>query len=402
MADSDDAPDGGAGVAREKAAEKAEAKAIVEVAVTDLRAAMKDMQRIVESRNTIPILENVLLRSDGNRLSLTATDLDMMAVRDVPVQKAQGLATTVGAKLLGDIAKKLPAEALATLTLSGGKLVITAARARFTLPTLPVDDFPIMPAPDGDVGFELCAAAWTLLIDSVRGAMANEEARYYLNGIHLHALKDGRLSAAATDGHRLAVYRMAMPDGGAALPPIILGRKAVGVVASLLDDIKPPKDGGESPLVSFETDGRKALFDIEGVTLITKLIDGQFPDYTRVIPTGNDKQALFDPAQLAEAADRVAVVSTEKTRAIKALFERGDMLQLEVTSPENGQAGEDVPIDYAGGPVTIGFNSIYLIDLLRHLKGNRAELMLGDDKGPTLWRESASAPAFYVLMPMRV
>ncbi|AMK18719.1 DNA polymerase III subunit beta [Sphingobium sp. MI1205] len=365
-----------------------------------LRAAMKAVSGAIESRNTIPVLSNVLITCDGRRLFLTGTDLDLMIETTVEAQKARGISVTVGAKLLEDIAKKLPAEALATMVLDGNQLVVSAGRARFRLPTLPVADFPILTAPEWLHEFECPASVWTQMIDRVGFAMASEEARYYLNGIYLHQTPAGLLGAAATDGHRLAVFRTDMPDGGEGLTSIILGRKAVGLVAKLLDDLKPGDDG-VSPEVEFATDGKKARFDFGTVTLTTKLIDGQYPDYTRVIPIGTDKRCEFTPSILREAVDRVIVVTTEKTRLVKAVF-GGELLQLESVSPENGRGTEELAVAHEGGELTIGFNGSYLLAVLDHLAGGPAEVLMTDPAGPTLWRQDEQATSFYVLMPMRV
>lgn len=373
---------------------------IIEVGVRQLRAAMKAVTEAIEARNTIPVLSNVLIACDGRRLFLTATDLDMMIEATVDAQKARGISVTVSGKLLEDIAKKLPTDALVTMVLDDKQLIVSAGRARFRLPTLPTTDFPIMGAAEWQHEFECPASDWTRMIDSVRFAMANDETRYYLNGIYLHETARGQLGAAATDGHRLAVFRMDMPDGGSGLTSIILGRKAVGIVAKMLDELKPGDDG-VSPLVGFACDKGKARFDFGTITLTTKLIDAQYPDYTRVIPTGTDKRCEFAPTPLHEAVDRVTVVSSEKTRLVKADF-NGKSLMLEAVSPENGRGTEELPVELDGDDLTIGFNGGYLLGILEHLKGTTAEVLMSDPAGPTLWRHDDSAPAFYVLMPMRV
>lgn len=374
---------------------------IIEVAVKQLRTAMKAVTEAIEARNTIPILSNVLITCDGRRLTLVGTDLDMMVEATIEAQKARGIAVTVSGKLLEDIAKKLPAEALATMVVDGNQLIVSAGRARFRMPTLPVTDFPIMGSPEWLHQFECPASDWTRMIDSVRFAMGKDDARYYLNGIYLHERPNGQLGAAATDGHRLAVFRMDMPDGGEGLAPIIIGSKAVGIVDKLLDDLKPGDDG-VSPPVEFATDGTKARFDFGTITLTAKLIDGQYPDYTRVIPTSTDKRCEFAPNMLREAVDRVTVVSSEKTRLVKAVF-GGENLLLEAASPENGKGTEEMPVAHEGDELTIGFNGGYLLAVLDHLKAaTNAEVLMSDPAGPTLWRDDEHAAAFYVLMPMRV
>ena len=246
------------------------------------------VQSVVERRNTIPILANVVLHAENGQLSLTATDMDMDIATEVGCAVATSGTTTMSAHMLYDIARKLPDGAEVELTVADGHVNINAGRSSFRLPTLPVEDFPAISSNDLPVNFTLTAADLRDLVDTTRFAISNEETRYYLNGIYLHKAEDGNLCAVATDGHRLALTRQALPSGASQMPSVILPRKAVGELRKLLDDY----DGDVSVGLS-ET---RAEFSFGVIRLTSKLIDGTFPDYTRVIPSGNDRVMKIDAA----------------------------------------------------------------------------------------------------------
>ena len=275
-------------------------------------------------------------------------------------------------------------------------MAIMAGRARFSLGTLPRDDFPVIAEGELPTSFELPAETLKQIIDKTRFAISTEETRYYLNGIFLHVADDGGtavLKAAATDGHRLARVTVPRPAGAEAMPDVIVPRKCIGELRKLLDEV----DGS----VGVSLSGTKIRFDLGSAILTSKLIDGTFPDYSRVIPTANDKILKLDPKSFMEGVDRVATIATEKTRAVKMALDR-DRITLSVTSPENGTASEEVPGDYAAAPFEIGFNSRYLMDILAQIGTDIVEVHLADAAAPTLIRENDKAPALYVLMPMRV
>lgn len=356
------------------------------------------MQSVVERRNTIPILSNVLIEasSDG-ALKLMATDLDLQIVDTVAADVQQAGATTVSAHTLFDIARKLPEGSQVQLTAAEGKMQIVAGRARFNLSTLPRDDFPVIAEGDLPTKFDLPVELMKQIIDKTRFAISTEETRYYLNGIFLH-VADGDaggpvLKAAATDGHRLARVTVARPDGAEGMPDVIVPRKCVAELRKLLDEV----DGA----VEITLSPTKIRFGLGSAILTSKLIDGTFPDYSRVIPTANDKLLKIDPKSFMQGVDRVATIASEKTRAVKMALDR-DKITLSVTSPENGTAAEEVPGDYAAAGFEIGFNARYLLDILGQIDGDMVEVHLADAAAPTLIRESDKAPALYVLMPMRV
>jgi DNA polymerase-3 subunit beta len=369
-------------------------KATIERAT--LLKGLSHVQSVVERRNTIPILSNVLLEAtaDGG-LKLMATDLDLQINETIAAAVDQPGATTVSAHTLFDIARKLPEGSQVSLAAADGKMTIMAGRAKFQLGTLPRDDFPVIAEGELPVSFELPAETLKQIIDKTRFAISTEETRYYLNGIFWHVSDDPLpvLKAAATDGHRLARVTMPRPDGAEKMPDVIIPRKCIAELRKLLEEI----DGS----VGVSLSSTKIRFDLGQALLTSKLIDGTFPDYSRVIPTGNDKILKIDPRSFEEGVDRVSTIATEKTRAVKMALDR-DKIILSVTSPENGTAAEEVPGDYAAMPFEIGFNSRYLLDILGQLDGDTIEVHLADAAAPTLIRENDKSSALYVLMPMRV
>lgn len=366
-------------------------KATIERAT--LLRGLSHVQSVVERRNTIPILSNVLIEAslDG-LLRLMATDLDLQIDETVPAAVDQAGAITVPAHTLFDIARKLPEGAQVELTAAEGKIKVNAGRAKFELGTLPRDDFPVIAEGELPTVFELPAETLKQIIDKTRFAISTEETRYYLNGIFLH-VADDMLKAAATDGHRLARVTVPRPEGAEAMPDVIVPRKCVAELRKLLDEV----DGS----VGVSLSGSKIRFDLGAAILTSKLIDGTFPDYSRVIPTGNDKILKIDPRSFMQGVDRVSTIATEKTRAVKMALDR-DRITLSVTSPDNGTAAEDVPGEYAAQPFEIGFNSRYLMDILGQIESDLVEVHLADAAAPTLIRENDKSPALYVLMPMRV
>jgi DNA polymerase III subunit beta len=374
-------------------------KATIERAT--LLKGLSHVQSVVERRNTIPILSNVLIEArEQGSLRLMATDLDLQIDETVAAAVDQPGAITVSAHTLFDIARKLPEGAQVELSAAEGRLTVKAGRARFQLATLPRDDFPVIAEGELPTTFELPAETLKAIVDKTRFAISTEETRYYLNGIFLHVSDDGGpaggqpvLKAAATDGHRLARMTVPRPDGAETMPDVIVPRKCVAELRKLLDEI----DGS----VGVSLSPSKIRFDLGQAILTSKLIDGTFPDYSRVIPTGNDKLLKIDPKSFMEGVDRVSTIATEKTRAVKMAVDR-DRITLSVTSPENGAAAEEVPGDYAAMPFEIGFNSRYLLDILHQIEGDMVEVHLADAAAPTLIRENDKSPALYVLMPMRV
>ena len=358
---------------------------------------LSHIQSVVERRNTIPILSNVLIEAIGDSvIRVMATDLDMQIVETVEAKVETPGATTVSAHLLFEIARKLPEGSEVSLSAADGEMLVRAGRYQSKLKTLPRDDFPVIAEGELPTTFELDAKDIVRIIEKTRFAISTEETRYYLNGIFLHATEDngGLLRAAATDGHRLARYELPRPAGADAMPDVIIPRKCVSELHKLLQEVG---DGR----VQIDLSPSKIRFTLGSAVLTSKLIDGTFPDYTRVIPTANDKLLRVDPKSFGEGVDRVATIATDKTRAVKMALDQ-DRVTLSVTSPENGTAAEEVPGDYSSAPIEIGFNARYLKDIIDQVDGDTVELHLADAAAPTLIRENDKSPALYVLMPMRV
>jgi DNA polymerase-3 subunit beta len=374
-------------------------KATIERAT--LLRCLSHVQSVVERRNTIPILSNVLIDAgDSGSVKVMATDLDLQVVEAMAASSIdQAGAITVSAHLLFDIARKLPEGSQVSLTANENRLEVKAGRSNFKLPTLPRDDFPVIVEGDLPTSFELPARMLAELIDRTRFAISTEETRYYLNGIFLHVTDEDEplLKAAATDGHRLARFTLPRPEGAAGMPDVIVPRKAVGELRKLLEEALDSN-------VLIDLSASKIRFTMGGeggVVLTSKLIDGTFPDYSRVIPTANDKLLKVDPKLFFSGVDRVATIATEKTRAVKIGLDH-DRVTLSVTSPDNGTAAEELAAEYRAEGLEIGFNANYLKDILGQIEGDTVELHLADAGAPTLIRQDEQSRALYVLMPMRV
>jgi DNA polymerase-3 subunit beta len=365
---------------------------------TALLKALGHVHRIVERRNTIPILSNVLIDVRERQLTLKATDLDLEATESAPADVSQEGATTVAAHVLYDIVRKLPEGAQVSLDMTGetGQLLLRSGRSRFHLQSLPASDFPDLTTGDLTHRFTLAAADLKKLIDNTQFAISTEETRYYLNGIFVHTVDVGgatMLRAVATDGHRLARVEMPAPEGAAGMPGVIVPRKAVSEIQKLIEDIEAE--------VSVELSTAKARFKFGDTVLTTKLIDGTFPDYARVIPANNEKRLVVEKAPFKAAVDRVSTISSERGRAIKLAIADGKMT-LSVNNPDSGSASEEIEVDYDSTPIEIGFNARYLLDIADQLASDTALMKLADPGSPTIIQDRDGAAALYVLMPLRV
>jgi DNA polymerase-3 subunit beta len=370
----------------------------VTVERAELLKSLGHVHRVVERRNTIPILANVLIRAEQSKLAFKATDLDLEVTETIAAEVSPGGSTTVPAHMFYEIVRKLPEGAQIVLEASGDRAMLTirAGRSKFTLQTLPESDFPDLAAGEMTHTFKVPAADLKRLIDKTQFAISTEETRYYLNGIYLHTAGTGKaqnLRAVATDGHRLAQVELPLPAGASGMPGIIVPRKTVGEVQRLIED--------SDAEITVELSQGKIRFTFDDVVLTSKLIDGTFPDYSRVIPLGNDKELVVDKKEFEQAVDRVSTVSSERGRAVKLSLSNG-RLMLSVTNPDSGSANEEVEVEYAADPLDIGFNSRYLLDIAAQIEGEAAVLKLADPGSPTLIQDKDSKGALYVLMPMRV
>ena len=363
-----------------------------------LLKSLAHVQSVVERRNTIQILSNVRIEGRAGVVSLNATDMDLDIVETVGAEVTRPGATTAPAHTLYDIVRKLPDGAQVELDHGSddGQLTLRSGRSKFSLACLPVEDFPVMAGGDLPNTFTLSAGELRTLIDRTRFAISTEETRYYLNGIYLHAATNMGvevLRAVATDGHRLARVEVPLPEGAEGMPGVIVPRKTVGELRKLIEETTAE--------VTVALSESKIRFAFDNAILTSKLIDGTFPDYERVIPAENDKVLEIGCKAFAQAVDRVSAISTEKSRAIKLAMEKGAVV-LSASSPENGSAVEELEAVYAATPLEIGFNSRYLMDILAQIEGDAVRFTMADAASPTVVREVVDGSAVYVLMPMRV
>jgi len=363
-----------------------------------LLKAVAQAQSVVERRNTIPILANVLIEAEGDMVQFRATDLDIEVVDKATAQVERAGATTVSAVMLHEIVRKLPDGALVTLSddAAAGRLSVQAGRSHFNLATLPKEDFPVMASAEYASNFSAQAAMLRRLFDKSKFAISTEETRYYLNGVYLHVAEgDGgtALRCVATDGHRLARIDADLPEGAADMPGVIVPRKTVGELRKLLED--------DDMQIAVSVSETKIRFATPDITLTSKVIDGTFPDYTRVIPQGNTRRLEVDATEFAHAVDRVATVSSERSRAVKLALDE-DRLVLSVNAPDSGAAEEELAVGYGDEPLEIGFNAKYLVEIASQVDRENAVFLFNSSGDPTLMREGDDTSAIYVVMPMRV
>ncbi len=362
--------------------------------------ALAHVQSVVEKRNTIPILANLMLAVREGRLSLTATDMEIAVVEEVAATTSQDGATTAPAVTLYEIVRRLPEGAEVELDYPGGDapLKLKAGRYVTSLMVLPTEDFPAMTTGSLPHHFALAASALRTLIDRTRFAISMEETRYYLNGIYLHATESEGvpvLRAVATDGHRLARVEEPLPEGASGMPGVIVPRKTVLELRKLLEET--------NEAVEIALSDTRIQFRVGPVMLTSKLIDGTFPEYERVIPRDNDKVLKVAKRDFSDAVARVAAISSERSRPVKLSLSR-DLLVLSAISPEQGSASEELDDDrvkYDATPLEIGFQARYLNDITDQIEGE-VEFRFADGTAPTVVQDAADASTLYVLMPIRV
>ena len=363
-----------------------------------LLKAVSQAKSVVERRNTIPILANVLIEAEGNTVTFRATDLDIEVLDKAPAQVERAGSTTVSAVMLHEIIRKLPDGSLVTLSddSAAGRLTVQAGRSHFNLATLPKEDFPVMATSDYASNFSAPAGVLRRLFDKSKFAISTEETRYYLNGVYMHVADgDGGkvLRCVATDGHRLARIDAELPMGAEGMPGVIVPRKTVGELRKLLDD--------DDMKIAVSVSETKVRFATPDITLTSKVIDGTFPDYTRVIPQGNTRRLEVDARDFAAAVDRVATVSSERSRAVKLSLDE-DRLILSVNAPDSGAAEEELAVAYGDERLEIGFNAKYLLEIASQVDRENAVFLFNSAGDPTLMREGNDMSAVYVVMPMRV
>lgn len=362
-----------------------------------LLRSLNHVQSVVERRNTIPILSNVLMKAEDGVLSLSSTDMDLEINESVAANVSKSGATTAPAHTFHEIVRKLPdgSDVEIELNAEGTQMTVCSGRSKFKLSCLPVADFPEISAGELPSKFSIPAGDLRALIDRTKFAMSTEETRYYLNGIYAHeADNEGVkvLRAVSTDGHRLARFEMPLPEGAAGMPGVIIPRKAVGELRKLIEDA--------ADVIEVSLSENKIRFSFDHVVLTSKLIDGTFPDYQRVIPEGNDKIVEVDPKIFTKAIDRVSTISDGKSRALKIALD-GKQMTLSASSPESGSATEELEVN-GDCTMDIGFNAKYLLDITSQIEGEGCRLTLADSASPTIIQDSSDPSALYVLMPLRV
>ncbi len=355
------------------------------------------VHRVVERRNTYPILANVLLKAGDGGIDLRATDLDIEVTEKVPAMVGTPGTTTVPAHTLYEIVRKLADGSEVKLETTGEQMLISSGRSRFNLACLSPDSFPDLKSGAFTHSFSISASLLRELIERTQFAISNEETRYYLNGIYIHTIETGGttlLRAVATDGHRMARAETEAPEGAKGMPGIIVPKKTVGEVQKLLE--------GADGDIGVEVSDTKIRFTLGGVVLLSKLIEGTFPDYDRVTPKNNDKAMNVDRASFATAVDRVSTIASERGgKAVKLAMKDGN-LELSVTNPDHGTASEELAVDFDTDGFEIGFNARYLLDIIAQIRSDNAVFLFNDAGSPTLVKEDGEARALYVLMPMRV
>jgi DNA polymerase-3 subunit beta len=366
---------------------------------SNLIKALNHVTSVVEKRTTIPILTHVQIIAKNGDLTLKATDLDIEIIETVRAKTQTPGGCTVSAHMLYDIVRKLPDGSEVELSVSSkddNRLLLKSGRSNISLAALSANDFPDLGASEFSHSFDIIASNVAKMIEKTRFAISTEETRYYLNGIYLHAIgsgDDGLLRVVATDGHRLAKIDVPLPSGAEGMPGIIVPRKTVAEITKLVSDIK----SGE---VRMEISNSKIRITTGDVVFTSKLIDGSYPDYNRVIPSGNNKIMNIANSNFIRAVDRVSTLSADKGRAVKLNIAR-DSLVLSVNNPDSGSAGEELIAEYDDTPIEIGFNARYVLDIASVIEGSNITFILDDNSSPTIVKDSGNESVLYVIMPMR-
>ena len=368
---------------------------------TDLLKALSHIHGIVEVRHTLPILSNIILEAKDDKLILSSTNLDIYCSDKIKAEVLQSGEVSVSAVTFFEIIKRLPSgsEVLMIMDEGENEIRLTCGRSKFNLSTLKTDDFPIISDSDLSTNFVLSADELIRIIDKTKFAVSNEETRYYLNGIFLHKAERNSiqfLRAVATDGHRLAQYDIPLPQGAEDITGIIIPKKTIYELRKVLDDAN-----GD---VSVSLNENKIKFSFNDLKVVSKVIDGTFPDYTKVIPQKNDKNFKTNNSDLKNAIDRVSAVAANeesKSKAIKFCIENNS-LSLSVESQSKGSANEIIDVNYGGDKVDIGFNSKYIIDICNEVDGDEISISLSDSISPAIILDKTDENLFFVLMPMRI
>lgn len=346
----------------------------------------------VERRHTLPILSNVLIRVGDNELSVTGTDLEVELVAKVTLEAAVPGEVTVPARKLLDIVRSLPEGKDVKLEANGDKVIVRCGRSKFTLSSLPATEFPDIDEWEAEVSFDLARGDLKHLMERTHFSMANQDVRYYLNGM-LFEVNDNQLRTVATDGHRLAMSGIELEQSGLPQRQVIVPRKGITELMRLLEsDDQPVQVAIGQNHIRVRTDG---------MTFTSKLLDGRFPDYRRVLPQGGDKIVVAERDILRSACSRASILSNEKFRGVRLNLSAGE-LALTANNPEQEQAEEVIEVEYQGEALEVGFNVNYVLDVLNAIQGEQVKFTLTDSNSSALVEDNADDSALYVVMPMRL
>ena len=358
---------------------------------------LSHLQSIVNKKNTLPILSNILIEAEQNSLTLSSTDMDISIKETINCNIVEPGSTTLNAQIMFDIIKKLPDTSEVEFISNNSKiLTIRSNVSKFSLSCLPKDDFPIIET--NTTGKRLLVKSQTIfnLISKTKFAISNEETRYFLNGIYFNVSskdKSSTLTFVGTDGHRLATSSSSTNQFSSDIQGVIIPKKTINELSKLLSE--------NSNDIEIDISSNKIIFYIDNLILISKLIDGNFPDYTRVIPNNNNNHLKVNRSHLLSAVDRVSTIANEKSPSIKfKLFK--NLVNLSTINNENSTATEDIETNYDGDEIEIGFNSRYIMDILDCLEGEEIKISFNDNSTPIIVQEKSGSETIYVLMPMRV
>tara|TARA_B100001250_G_scaffold352367_1_gene325093 strand:+ start:858 stop:1973 length:1116 start_codon:yes stop_codon:yes gene_type:complete len=358
---------------------------------------LSHLQNIVDKKNTLPILANILIEAENNKLTLSSTDMDISIMETVNCNVVEPGSTTINAQLIYDIIRKLPDTSEIELISNDGKLLTLRSNgSRFSLSCLPKEDFPIIETTNN--GNKIKAKSETLfkLIDKTKFAISNEETRYFLNGLYCNITSENNnsfITFVGTDGHRLAKFSSSNNELNAEIPGVIIPKKTINELCKLLSETTDE--------VEIDISANKIIFYFDHLILISKLIDGNFPDYKRVIPNNNENNLIVNRTNLLSAVDRVSTIANEKSPVIKFKLLK-NLINMSTINNENSTATEDLEVVYDGDEIEIGFNSKYIMDILNNLEEEEVTLSFKDNSSPIIAKEKSNPDLIYVLMPMRV
>tara|TARA_Y100001935_G_C17243764_1_gene477139 strand:- start:92 stop:1207 length:1116 start_codon:yes stop_codon:yes gene_type:complete len=358
---------------------------------------LSHLQGIVDKKNALPILSNILIEASNNKLILSSTDMDISIIEKIDCNVLEDGSTTINSQILYDIIRKIDENREIEIISNDGKLLtLRADGSRFSLACLPKEDFPIIDQENSGINIKINSKIFFKLIDKTKFAISNEETRYFLNGLYFNITKESNKSVVTlvgTDGHRLAKFSHKIEENVDQVSGVIIPKKTIYELSKLLSEID------QDVLISISSN--KIVFTIGNIKFISKLIDGSFPDYNRVIPKDNSNVLKINRTILLSAVDRVSTIANEKSPVIKFKI-LNNILNLNTINNESSTASEDLKINYNGDQIEIGFNSKYIMDIVNNLEDEEISINLKDNSSPIIALENSNTNLVYVLMPMRV